>query len=182
MPSENSQEDLDNSALLLIGKPTIDAAPVPIHLGMDDVNKEISKLRLPTETNGDPQTKPSTTGVTTTTIITNLDGSILSMTTDTMLKSLPSSPKTKGIPSDDSPGSPHGDFKLRSYKLKKKGTKTRKYACKSCGAVKSSIQELNEHHKWRHKQVMCGTCSKLFDAPLQLARHMYEHYEKKYSM
>ena len=25
---------------------------------------------------------------------------------------------------------------------------------------------------------MCGTCKKLFDAPLQLARHMYEHCEK----
>ena len=59
-----------------------------------------------------------------------------------------------------------------------KGTKTRKYARKSCGAVKSSVQELNEHHKWRHEQVMCGTCSKLFDAPLRLVRHMYKHYEK----
>ena len=29
-----------------------------------------------------------------------------------------------------------------------------------------------------HEQVMCGTCNKLFDAPLQLTRHMYEHYEK----
>ena len=25
---------------------------------------------------------------------------------------------------------------------------------------------------------MCGTCKKLFDAPLQLSRHMYEYYEK----
>ena len=25
---------------------------------------------------------------------------------------------------------------------------------------------------------MCGTCKKLFGAPLQLTRHMYEHYEK----
>ena len=28
---------------------------------------------------------------------------------------------------------------------------------------------------------MCGTCKKLFDAPLQLTRHMYEHYEKTLS-
>ena len=76
LPSENSQEDLDNSELLPIGKPTIDAAPAPICLGMDD--------------------KPSTTEVTTTTIIANPDGSVLSMTTDTMPKSLPSSPKMKG--------------------------------------------------------------------------------------
>ena len=41
------------------------------------------------------------------------------------------------------------------------------------------LQELNDHHKQKHEQVMCGTCNKLFDAPLQLARHMYEHCEKQ---
>ena len=29
-----------------------------------------------------------------------------------------------------------------------------------------------------HEQVMCGTCNKLLDAPLQLTQHMHEHYEK----
>ena len=44
--------------------------------------------------------------------------------------------------------------------------------------MKDLVKELNEHHKRRHEQVMCGTYKKLFDALLQLARHMYEHYEK----
>ena len=67
---------------------------------------------------------------------------------------------------------------MRSYKLKKKGSKSRKYACKSCNAVKDSVQELNDHHKQRHEQVMCGTCNRLFDMPLQFTRHIYDHYEK----
>ena len=60
LPSENSQEDLDNSELLPIGKVTIDAAPVPIRLGVDDVNREIAKLKVPNdanETNGTPEPK-----------------------------------------------------------------------------------------------------------------------------
>ena len=43
IPSDISQEDLDNSELLPIGKRTVDAAPVPIHLSTDDVNREIKK-------------------------------------------------------------------------------------------------------------------------------------------
>ena len=111
-------------------------------------------------------------------MVTNANGVVESTTTNTTLKSPLSSPMPKSAPSDDSPGLPQGDFKLRSYKLKKKGSKDCKFVCKSCGVVKPSVQELNDHHKRKHKQVMCGTCNKLFDAPLQLARHMYEHYEK----
>ena len=115
----------------------------------------------------------------TTTIITNQDGSV---ETETSIQSkpqncLPLSPKPT-LPKDNSPGSPWGNFKLRSYRLKKKASKPRKYLCKSCTVVKDSIQELNDHHKRKHEQVMCGTCNKIFDAPLQLNRHMYKHYEK----
>ena len=44
IPSDISQEDLDNSELLPIGKWTVDVALVPIRLGTDDVNREIKKL------------------------------------------------------------------------------------------------------------------------------------------
>ena len=144
IPSESSQDSLDNSELLPMGKKMVNAVPVPIHLSTDDVNKEITKLKLPTENEDDVQTKVPSTGVTTTTIFTNAAGTMLST----------------------------------SYKLKKKGTKTCKFVYRSCGAVKPSIQDLNDHHKRKHEEVMCGTCNKLFDAPFQLVRHMYEHSEK----
>ena len=43
IPSDISQEDLDNSELLPIGKRTVDVAPVPICLSTDDVNKRNQK-------------------------------------------------------------------------------------------------------------------------------------------
>ena len=159
MPSDNSQEDLDNSELLPIGKTAVDVDPVPICLGTDDVNREIKKLKIPSATKGN-DTLPDQTLDTeiTTTIIANRDGSIVSAVSEHKCKpkpsSLPNSPKTTKTPPDDSPGSPRGNFQLRSYKLKKKGTKCRKYVCKSCNAVKDLVQELNDHHKRRHEQVI----------------------------
>ena len=152
MPSDNSQEDLDNSELLPIGKKTVDAAPVPICLGTDDVNREIKKLVIPGATKGNDMLPDQTLDMEiTTTIIANHDGSVVSTVSEQKHKpkpsSLPNSPKTTQTPPDDSPGSPRGNFQLRSYKLKKKGTKNRKYACKSSNAVKDLVQELNDHHK-----------------------------------
>ena len=171
--SDNSQDAIKNSELLPIGKSTVDAVPVPIRLGVNDVNKEIDKLKSASVNNVTNQHTKVTT-----TIITNQDGSV---ETKTSIQSkadwLPLSSKPTS-PEDNSPGSPCGNFKLRSYKLKKKAAKPQKYLCKSCTVVKNSIQELNDHHKRKYEQVMCGTCNKIFDAPLQLNRHMYEHYEK----
>ena len=179
VPSDISQEDIDNSELLPIGKRTVDAAPVPICLGTDDVNREIEKLLTPStiKRNDKPSDQTQDTEITTT-IITNRDGSVVSTVSEQKDKPKPSLvpnlPKTTNTIPDEAPSSPQGNFQLRSYKLKKKGTKSRKYVCKLCNAVKDSVQELNDHHKRRHEQVMCGTCNKLFDAPLQLNRHMYE--------
>ena len=174
--SDNSQDAIENSKLLPIGKSTVDAVPVPIRLGVNDINNKIDKLRSASVNS--VTTLNQHTEVTTT-IITNQDGSV---ETETSIQSkpqncLPLSPKLTS-PEDDSPGSPCGNFKLRSYRLEKKASKPRKYPCKSCTVVKDSIQELNDHHKRKHEQVMCGTCNKIFDAPLQLNRHMYEYYEK----
>ena len=173
--SDNSQDAIENSELLPIGKSIVDAVPVPIRLGVNDVNKEIDKLK---SASVNSVTTPNQHTEVTTTIITNQDGSVETKTSiQSKANRSPLSPKLTS-PEDDSPGSPRGNFKLRSYKLKKKAAKPRKYPCKSCTLVKNSIQELNDHHKRKHEQVMCGTCNKIFDAPLQLNRHMYEHYEK----
>ena len=45
MASDNSQDAIENSELLLIGKSTVDAVPVPIKLSVNDVNNEIDKLK-----------------------------------------------------------------------------------------------------------------------------------------
>ena len=111
MPSDNSQEDFDNSELLPISKRTVDTAPVPIRLCTDDVNREIKKLVIPGATKGNgmlPDQTPDTE--ITTTIIANCDGSVVSTVSEPKNKpkpsSLPNSPKPTNTIPDDSPGSP----------------------------------------------------------------------------
>ena len=111
MPSDNSQEDLDNSELLPISKKTVDAAPVPIHLGTDDVNREIKKLVIPGATKGNDMLPDQTPDMEiTTTIIANRDGSVVSTVSEQKHKPkpslLPNSPKTTNTPPNYSPGSP----------------------------------------------------------------------------
>ena len=152
IPSDISQKDLDNSELLPIGKRTVNTAPVPIRLCTDDVNKEIEKLLTPSTTKrNDKDSNQSQDMELTTTIIANHDGSVVSTVSEQKDKSkplsVPNSPKTTDTIPDEAPSSPRGNFQLQSYKLKKKGTKSRKYACNSCNVVKDSVQELNDHHK-----------------------------------
>ena len=114
MSSDNSQEDLDNSELLPIGKTTVDTAPVPICLGADDVNREIKKLKIPSVTKGnDTLSDQKQDTEITTTIIANRDGSVVSAVSEHKRTpkplSLPNSPKTTKTPPDDSPGSPQGN-------------------------------------------------------------------------
>ena len=72
IPSDISQENLDNSELLPIGKQTVDAAPIPICLGTDDVNREIKKLQIPSETKRSDKLSDQTSDTETpTTTITN---------------------------------------------------------------------------------------------------------------
>ena len=164
---------------MLIDKSLINAAPVPIRLSQDDVNAEITRLNLcESSKNAELKPKSSQTTTTTSTIVTSKTGAILSMRREETPSTPLTSPTAKSLQKsgEDSPGSPQGKLRLKSYSLKKKTGKTRNFSCKSCGAAKKTVQELNDHHKRNHEQVMCGTCNKLFDAPLQLARHMYEHY------
>ena len=99
MPSDNSQEDLDNSELLPISKRTVDVAPMPIRLGTGDVNREIKKLVIPGANKGNGMLPDQTLDTEiTTTIITNCDGSVVSTVSEQKNKpkpsSLPSLPKT----------------------------------------------------------------------------------------
>ena len=130
MHSDNSHEDLDNSELLPIGKKMVDATPVPIWLGIDDVNREVQKLTMKNATKVmDPVTVQDQSSDVTTTIIANRDGSVVTATSEQTQAgkspTLSSPSKDKTTSATDTPGSPRGNFQLKSYKLKKKGTKNR---------------------------------------------------------
>ena len=89
----------------------------------------------------------------------------------------PLSTKTAKTASTDMPQSPKGSLNVTSYKLKKSTTRAHNFKCTQCGVIKSSVLLLNNHHRHGYENVMCGVCNKLFDAPLQLACHMYEHQD-----
>ena len=89
--SDNSQDAIENSELLPIGKSTVDAVPVPIRLGVNNVNKEIDKLKSASVNN---LTTPNQHTEVTTTIITNQDGSVETKTSiQSKADRLPLSPK-----------------------------------------------------------------------------------------
>ena len=92
----------------------------------------------------------------------------------------PLSTKTAKTASTDMPQSPKGSLNVTSYKLKKSTTRAHNFKCTHCGVIKSSVLLLNDHHRRRYGNVMCGVCNKLFNAPLQLACHMYEHEDKDF--
>ena len=55
------------------------------------------------------------------------------------------SPTNAGDPTD-TPVSPRGKLKLKSFRLVKKITKQRKFICKSCGEIKTTVQGMNDPH------------------------------------
>ena len=161
IPSDISQEDLDNSELLPISKPTVDAALVPIRLGTDDVNREINKLLIPSETKGNDKLSDQRQDTEiTTTIIANHDGSVVSTVSKQKDKpkpsSPPNSPKTTNTTPDEVPGSPQGNFHCDKF-----NTNMEKY--------------LKEHIKSVHSQQLpykCTKCEKRFMYRQQCKRHL----------
>ena len=75
--------------------------------------------------------------------------------------------------------SPKGDFKTRSYGLRRT-KKPRKFGCKMCDEVCDSIHELSVHHQRNHNILNCDTCTKAFNNPASLACHKYVHQSSKF--
>ena len=73
-----------------------------------------------------------------------------------------------------------GSLHMKDYGLKRKPTVTRTFKCSICESVKSSIQNLNTHHKRHHAPQMCGTCGHTFTLASSLTRHMYNHQTLQY--
>ena len=114
IPSEASNDGLDNSELIPIGKKMVDAVPVPIRLGKDDVNLAIAKHTAQdkgemSDTVGTSRPVPLTDdlnaqGQSKNTSSPTPQPGTLSKNTKPM--NLPKSPKATN--SDDSPTSSHG--------------------------------------------------------------------------
>ena len=81
---------------------------------------------------------------------------------------------------DDTNTNKKGSLKTKSYVLRKKPDVKRTFKCSECNVVKSSVQELNEHHRRRHNPQMCGVCNRTFALASSLTRHMYKHEEKRF--
>ena len=99
MASDNSQDAMENSELLPIGKSTVDAVPVLIRLGLNDINKEIDNLR---KSSGMSVTNLNQNTEVTTVIIANQDGSIETKTSIKPQNCLLSSPKPTWTDSSNS--------------------------------------------------------------------------------
>ena len=85
----------------------------------------------------------------------------------------------KNEPSKQSDSSPprKGTINITQHTLKKKKT-SRKYRCRECSLVLSSVQELTIHHQTNHDTLHCPKCTRPFNNPMALARHKYEHKRK----
>ena len=73
-----------------------------------------------------------------------------------------------------------GTLEIKTYVLKKKPEKKRRFKCSECNFVESSIQKLNEHHRRAYNPQMCGICNRTLALASSLTRHMYDHEEKTF--
>ena len=63
-----------------------------------------------------------------------------------------------------------GVFKTTMHALKKNAETKHSYKCRVCGARKSSMHLLNDHHKRHHKPQMCGICGRVFALASSLSK------------
>ena len=153
---DDTIEGEDNAELMPIGgrNVTVDVAPEPIHLDQVSVDRAIAGLIQ------DDQDRDITIGES-------------------------KEHKAENQPSPDEPDEARqsiekkddnleppikGTLKTKTYALKKKvETKKRSFKCSECDVVRTSIKDLNLHHKECHNPQICGVCGKLFKLASSLA-------------
>ena len=82
---------------------------------------------------------------------------------------LPTDNKDSAIAStSNATTNPKGDFKTKSYRLKR-SKKPRRFGCKMCEKFCNSIHELSVHHQQSHNILYCDICNKAFNNPASLA-------------
>ena len=71
-------------------------------------------------------------------------------------------------------------FSMKSYKLKRKPEIKRRFKCRICPEILNSVQDYNFHYREKHPPLPCPYCTKRFNAPRYLSRHLYTHAETMY--
>ena len=68
-------------------------------------------------------------------------------------------------------------FSMKSYSLKRKPDVQRKFKCRICPEILTSVHRYNYHYREKHPALPCPHCTRSFTSPRYLARHMYSHAE-----
>ena len=71
-------------------------------------------------------------------------------------------------------------FSMKSYKLKRKPEIKRRFKCRICLEILDSVQKYNHHYREKHPPLPCPFCTRSFNAPRYLSRHLYSHAEIMY--
>ena len=171
-----SQSDIlpEENPELPIGVLPVDAAPVPITLGNDDVLNTIENFKQNNkETGRVPSVNDNTNRENTNNNSNEKENKKSHETEDEEPKQTADEPTTPTSPAK-------GSLVIVKHGIKRKKNKGRTYKCTQCDKRKKSTQELNKHYRLKHKALMCGICNKLFDLPGTLKKPMYGHLDRPF--
>ena len=142
---------------LPLGVLPIDAAPVLITLGNQDVLNAIENFKqtnCETGTGSNNSDDPKTTE----------DAKRNNNEKEIKNNDKKNNTELKSVPESSPPTSPaKGNLVIVKHGIRRKKSTGHTYKCAQCNKRKSSTQELNKHYRLKHKPVMCGICNKLFD-------------------
>ena len=185
-PRDDTQdEDDDDNALLMpiVGPSNIvDAAPVPLELNHLDVDRAIANI---VETEEVQKIADIDNMVPTTVEQQTSESTKPAQADDTSEDTIPYTVEDNQTMEPDNDNSKIGSspkrvFDIKTHGLKKKCDNKRTYKCTVCGSEKTSVQKVNEHHLRRHKPLVCTICGRMFSLAMSLARHMYDHEERRH--
>ena len=159
---------------LPLGVLSIDAAPVPITLGNQDVLNAIENFK---QTNGETGTGSNNSDDPKTPEDVKRDNNKKENKNNDKKNNM----EPQSAPESSPPTSPaKGNLVIIKHGIWRKKSTGRTYKCARCNKCKSSTQELNKHYRLKHKPLMCGICNKLFNLPGTLKKHMYGHLDKPF--
>ena len=148
----------DKDTELPLGVLPVDAAPVPITLGNQDVLNAIENFK---QSNGETGVTPNNDDPK-----TPGDAKQDNNKKENNNKDKKDNTEPQSAPESSPPTSPaKGNLVIIKHGIQRKKSTGRTYKCARCNKRKSSTQELNKHYRLKHKPLMCGICNKLFDLP-----------------
>ena len=163
----------DEDTELPLGVLPVDAAPVPITLGNQDVLNAIENFKQSngetgiTPNNDDPKTPG--------------DAKQDNNEKENNNKDKKDNTEPQSAPESSPLTSPaKGSLVIIKHGIRRKKSMRHTYKCARCNKRKSSTQELNKHYRLKHKPLMCCICNKLFDLPGTLKKYMYRHLDKPF--